>query len=1026
MEENQLLIGLGGTGFNVLKAFRTRLWTEYPDQSARAELPVKFIYVDSDSENTPAKQMGRDDLRVAGQDIAITPDEFVNIKSVDLSQILNNLSSYPGLKHVIKNGSFMRENLGEVGKAAAQKRRAGRILFAANARDFNAKVSKAKSALHALSKKRNLHVHIFTGLAGGTGSGSIVDAVSQILVNHPEAKVDVYAMIPELDIPDGCQAGRYHQNGYAALLELNALNVGRFLPSNVITGEEHITLPNPSFPKQFGLTVYSNVNNTLDGGGYVVDSFTTLPALLADAVYFRTMSPKSESLVTLNRYMQNENLLDFVIEYKTDTKKGADPVRARTKAIGSFGIKRIMYPEAEIMEHVSFNVARVIFHMMRYMNFTPERGFVNEPPRKAKDYAEYVDDSNLGTWYLDDDHLSLSVPLLEGPDSKKPRFNDFWINEVSNYYTYEDARAVSKKEPLAIVEQYFEDTYANDFRNGMGVVDYFKSKANDDVLNSCVYTVMNRIETTLFDKWAQGVYSVYDLQQITRKILEILKRKRDGLANEISEVKDKIEKYTGELSKNREDMRRVGLIVGMIGNKQANIFATHGEILADLYDARTRLESLTTFQELFIPRLVQRFEEFLSEIGLFIAQMDETEKTCAAIIANAEPEDGLDISQNTIEVWDGNRLSDFEKRIKFDRNTMDNLASAYRKAITNGKFSFKEVSSRINSPRKLKELTLDVLNTQIAALHSEMMRNSPVLGLNVLKQLHELYKTEDEIRSFAQQVIDTSNVFIQLNKGELDRSLPNNPNPMNQPETINHKVVLISIPTIDSDDTELAAFAESLKNGLSVSFSGEANSKLVFYESPRKNEITVMVYQNLFPLRAVESLKRFEGEYNSLVNGPNDSTNQQNRILLHIEGDGSNLPPLYGEGDGVKGDDLIKYLFIAAACGAIRYGEDENGIKGWGVVEIDDFDQEDFVLISPRFVDIVTSEALSPERLDYIVEKANDFLEADKHATKKAAAAESIKNIIKEYVVKEAGGSKTEKYNLYAGKAREAMAAVQK
>ena len=27
----------------------------------------------------------------------------------------------------------------------------------------------------------------------------------------------VYAMVPELDIPAGCQAGRYHQNGYAAV-----------------------------------------------------------------------------------------------------------------------------------------------------------------------------------------------------------------------------------------------------------------------------------------------------------------------------------------------------------------------------------------------------------------------------------------------------------------------------------------------------------------------------------------------------------------------------------------------------------------------------------------------------------------------------------------------------------------------------------------------------------------------------------------------------------------------------------------
>jgi len=125
---------------------------------------------------------------------------------------------------------------------------------------------------------------IFSKLKGGTGSGAIIDVVAQTRAQetYKHANIMVYAMVPELDIPAGCQAGRYHQNGYAALKELSALNIGRFVPSDVIRGEEKIELdftPN----KQFGLMLYSNVNEN----GVVVNSFTELPQLLADTVYFR-------------------------------------------------------------------------------------------------------------------------------------------------------------------------------------------------------------------------------------------------------------------------------------------------------------------------------------------------------------------------------------------------------------------------------------------------------------------------------------------------------------------------------------------------------------------------------------------------------------------------------------------------------------------------------------------------------------------------------------------------------------------
>lgn len=51
-QENRshILVGLGGTGGKVLKAIKKRIYQEFPDDAARADLPIGFVYVDSTRE----------------------------------------------------------------------------------------------------------------------------------------------------------------------------------------------------------------------------------------------------------------------------------------------------------------------------------------------------------------------------------------------------------------------------------------------------------------------------------------------------------------------------------------------------------------------------------------------------------------------------------------------------------------------------------------------------------------------------------------------------------------------------------------------------------------------------------------------------------------------------------------------------------------------------------------------------------------------------------------------------------------
>lgn len=43
--ENHILVGLGGTGGKILKAFKMRMFEEFPDAKERDKQPVALLYV---------------------------------------------------------------------------------------------------------------------------------------------------------------------------------------------------------------------------------------------------------------------------------------------------------------------------------------------------------------------------------------------------------------------------------------------------------------------------------------------------------------------------------------------------------------------------------------------------------------------------------------------------------------------------------------------------------------------------------------------------------------------------------------------------------------------------------------------------------------------------------------------------------------------------------------------------------------------------------------------------------------------
>ena len=97
-------------------------------------------------------------------------------------------------------------------------------------------------ALASSTKTAQATIHVICGLAGGTGSGFIVDTIAQLRRLCPDEasyRIMVYALLPDENSPwvkSVSGFGTYYANGYAALSELNAMAARSYRPINVLDG----------------------------------------------------------------------------------------------------------------------------------------------------------------------------------------------------------------------------------------------------------------------------------------------------------------------------------------------------------------------------------------------------------------------------------------------------------------------------------------------------------------------------------------------------------------------------------------------------------------------------------------------------------------------------------------------------------------------------------------------------------------------------------------------------------------------
>lgn len=886
---NHILVGLGGTGGKILKAFKMRMYEEFPEAKDRDKQPVALLYVDSTDE---MMGLGRPDFRVMGLDASFTNNEFLYIKDIDVVKILDNIENYPSVKGIVNNVSAVKTAIGSLGQAAGQKRRAGRLLFAANAIAYINALKNAYGRCDAISHNaEKTNIHIFAGLCGGTGSGAIIDAIVQTRKTFPEAIISVYAMIPEINLPKAnMDQGRYYQNGYAALNELNALQAGRFIPHDVTGAGKEIKLFSDKVKGVAdGLTLYSNVNEN----GLTVNSLEDLPKIVSDYIYARVFLINSDDEVNgdIIRAYTFENMDDFALEYDETKNISADgqvPI-ARTKKINSFGIKRVMYPEMRVLKHITYTVGESVLYQLKFNNWREDIGYVNEEINK--DYRNiYFNDNNLSKWLLDYKHLTLEQKILES-DKDYPLFSDYWHDKATLYA--EDFK--NDDCPLNALNNLLEDIYEKQFR-GVGVYEFYKGK--ERAIPEMAKEIRRIIEHQLFEKWKDGDISIIELQKVSKLLLERITETRKEIEAKANKEIEEFEAIDNDRSYNVSEWSQLNILQRMV-NKGAKLYAEHQEILTEYYTSKTLLIAWE-FAKKLTAKLFIEFGKLDADISTFGQKInDAIDDTERLITAQQKVNKGLeDMKGAIIEVSEEEQMLSFETDLKIDKIDMPNIARQLRDAILpQTEFTnFGSLASCITIDG-IKDAFDLKLSEIIKTKHDEKVEiEKKVLGLNILTQLQQKLTTDEEIKRFANEIVKQSGVYLKLNNDQMQLHVRNNEGNLSptNPASINKKTILVSIPSPDDNET-LKNFADKLAKAIEESFpQGSSRPSLVINKkSSRKDELSIVTVAYCFPMRCITWMTTYKDKYEQFLNTGNPNTDANNAILLHSEGDGSNLPSLF-------------------------------------------------------------------------------------------------------------------------------------
>ena len=945
---NHLIIGLGGTGGKVLRELRKRVYEEFHSNDPTDNVNLEYIYVDS----SPTDLDDRSGWKVMGKSVHLKEAQKVSIHGISAS-MFQNLSMYPGISCFLNSDdvNLMTSKLGPLITAGigGQRRRLGRTLFANNLSvrdtedDFVSRIRQAVSRL-TIGGDMAVTFHICAGLAGGTGSGSIVDAIAQIrkeFAPQPGGdfyKVHLYLYVPEMNVVTASHdAGFYQANGYAALLELNAMSVGQYLPYDVTgkkdnyTGEVQRLLSGiNAFEAAY---IYTNINEA----GKKLDIGSGLPASVADFMFQKIVAGGIDGDAgQMHRLVGCEN-------------DGAGPENdranqpARSRKFLSFGIKRVEYPETEIEEFVTYNFARQAARQLQFNLWQEGLGYGEcSIEEVGSGYADQIKDrKNRENLMLSNTYLMLGKPIIETPATKRWHDLDGTWEERTQDFADDAQTNADKKSWLAIFTDACVDYYENNFRSH-GVKKFYEIQRGER--GAYAKHIRRRIEKLLFNEWSSGQKSILEMEKYTRLLIADCEDRIEAFKNQIGKQEEELDYINDNIRKINNEWDNIGWLRDAITGASKKTLSAYKTAKCDFYTTLTRIEAYRYAVELL--------QNVIEELGIMLDGIVAYKGILTEILENVTRQadskckkEAVGEESMKVKKYNPDMVYRFTKSCISNQVAQSGNAQSIRNQLVSLLGDESERSFAALCEKTDYETTtgilLDVCQKNALAAMEDSAKADPLnkmVGVNILEKLKQECNSEEKLEQFVRQLVTSAKAYVQFNTEEQGKVFDGNGGAM-------MKMIQVCLPKYEDDKSGFRNKLIEMFMQVSPGFDPRQDVAVNY----KSNQIVVVAAASGFPLRYVTNVKVLKQRYEDLLAAPDQ---ELNAMVLHTESFAKPLPSLF-EMDTNEVRILIeKPLLLAYAMGLfVEKSDPTTGARFDAINFPDDFGDDNWVRAGKNFFD---------------------------------------------------------------------------
>lgn len=995
---NHLIIGLGGTGGNILREMRKRIFEEFRSNNPSGKINLEYIYVDS----SPADLNDKSEWKTMGGSVHLLDAQKVSIHGVG-TNVLDNLHQYPGIESFINpEDRLLMNDIGALVAAGigGQRRRLGRLLFANNLSGdekyrFTTRLKDIVGRLTKISGESQVTFHICAGLAGGTGSGSIIDTIAQIRKEYAskhgiadQYKVNLYLYVPEIIIANPkFDADYYQANGFAALEELNAISIGAYHPHDVSglsrdeNGKVKRLLQNcEAFEAAY---LFSNINEA----GRQLSISSELPAAVADFLFQKIVAANMGLNGQMARLVGCEN--DGAAPSKDGTGK---PVHSRR--FMSFGVKRVEYPETEVEEYVTYSFARQATRQLQYNVWRDGIGFdevsISEVGLGFK--SDIQEKKTKEELLLTDNYLTLSKPLIDNAATRRWReIATGW--ETSTQFFAEDTQTENdRRNWLSVFTDACELQYNTNYR-GQGVREFYRIQRSEK--NAYAAYIRRHIEEKLFNEWQSGVKSILEIEKYVAILIEDCETRIPKFREKIAEYETILEQETiPEINRCNNEWNNIGWLRDAITNASTKVFAAYKTAKCEYYTLQTRIEGYRYATELIMAvknELEQMQNNVVAFRTLLISMLKRIEEQ---VNAKCKPQDGKDKDNKIVKKYDPEQVREATKRFITDEQQQKHNASQIRGELVKllgeeGKRSFNTLLDRLDLS-SMEDIFIKICLANASSMMHDLATADPtqkMLHVNILEKIKQEYNSDERLEDFIRGLVNSAQCYLQFNSEEIAKVLPGGNVQM-------MRMLQLSLPEYN-DPTNFRQKFIDMFTQISPGFSVDQDLSTNYKE----NQIVVIAASSGFPLRFVSNTANLKEKYEDMLIGP---TAPLNKMVLHTESFKKELPFLFEESIVDKKKRLIPVLILAFSMNlvidkidpttgesfkAIGFLDELGTIGDWVVMGKNILQAVDKIVINDQHIEKVTNLVEEKLRTDYL------------HNEKKAVLKKSIADLMNSHLL---------------------------